>query len=599
LQTLRGHRGSIWASVFTDDDRLLITGDDSGTIYLWDVASGRLEEKLEQAHQGAVKHLACKGSSLLSCSEDGTARLWNLDEKVLRFTFPHSSHTVRSGIFNQQQVITGCEDGYIYRWSLVDGQLIERFHTHQGSIVALAVLEVMLISGGTDGTLRFWEQQQPVKTIQAHHQPIDFLALTADGTRVASASRDLTIKVWDVATGQHIVDFSASNEIWQRTVWDNAPADHPFFISAIAFSRDGQYLAGAASDLTIRLWRVTDGELLLAIEGHTDHPLTVAISTDQQRAASGSYAHEGLVRIWDISRPESGETSLPDVPVAASTAAPQGRYIITGSDDFTVKLWDVNTGELKQVLEGHQNWVRAVAVTPDERFVASGSDDRTIIIRDLWNNNQPIRRFEGHDGFIRHVLFSPDNRHLFSASDDGTIRRWSIHDENAPIIFEGHTDRVRALALVNDHLISASYDMTIRVWDVETRRCLRTLEGHEGRIRSLAAIPHTSYVISGSEDTTLIVWDITSGEVVRRLEGHNHWIRAVTLDLTGQYAVSISDNNTIMLWDLRQFVPVATCFVDVQLISCVWLPGSHRIAATDNRGRLHLLNINNLVRIKP
>ncbi|KAG9033451.1 POC1 centriolar protein A, partial [Serendipita sp. 407] len=148
-----------------------------------------------------------------------------------------------------------------------------------------------------------------------------------------------------------------------------------------------------------------------------------------------------------------------------------GRRIVSGSHDKTVRIWDVDTGQQHgSSLEGHNGYVQSVAFSPDGQRVASGSSDKTVPIWDVDAGQQYGPSLEGHDGRVRSVAFSPDGRQIVSGSDDNTVRIWDVETgQQRGSSLEGHDGWVWSVAFSPDgrQIVSASYDKTVRVWNVQ------------------------------------------------------------------------------------------------------------------------------------
>src|SRR5208282_2958308 len=194
--------------------------------------------------------------------------------------------------------------------------------------------------------------------------------------------------------------------------------------------------------------------------------------------------------------------------------------LVSGSDDTTVRLWDLASGKELRRLEGDTYRVGSVAVSPDGRSLASGSWDKTIRLWDLASGKE-LRRLEGHTDTVYSVAFAPDGRSLASGSGDNTIRLWDLASGKELRRLEGHTGRVRSVAFAPDgrSLASGSEDKTIRLWDLASGKELRRLEGHTGAVHSVAFAPDGRSLASGSDDTTIRLWDLASGKELALMAG--------------------------------------------------------------------------------
>ncbi|MGH8650719.1 MAG: TIR domain-containing protein, partial [Gammaproteobacteria bacterium] len=225
--------------------------------------------------------------------------------------------------------------------------------------------------------------------------------------------------------------------------------------------------------------------------------------------------------------------------VRALALTPDGKRAVSGGDDRTLRVWDLESGRELRTLEGHSGWVRALALTPDGKRAVSGSDDHTLKVWDL-ESGRELRTLEGHAGWVTALALTPDGKRGVSGSDDRTLKVWDLESEWELRTLEGHTGSVRALALTPDgkRAVSGSYDHTLKVWDLESGGELRTLEGHADSVRALALTPDGRRAVSGSDDRTLRVWDLESGGELRTLEGHEGWVTALALTPNGKRAVS-------------------------------------------------------------
>jgi WD40 repeat protein len=275
----------------------------------------------------------------------------------------------------------------------------------------------------------------------------------------------------------------------------------------------------------------------------------VAVSPDGRAVVSGS--DDGAVRIWDMATGQALRTLEGHRKgVNAVAVSRDGQRVVSASDDGMVRVWDLASGRLLLALEGHSGWVDAVAVTPDSRLVVSGSSDRTVCVWDL-ATGRALRILKGHRGWVLGVAVSPDGRHAVSCSDDSTVRVWDLATGNALHTLEGHGGWVWAVAFSPDgkRVVSGSEDGTVRVWDPATGAPLRILEGHLDWVNAVAVTPN-GRAISGSDDGTVRVWDLDTSTALLTLRGHRAAVRAVAIGPDGRHVISGSDDGTLGVWEL-------------------------------------------------
>ncbi len=237
--------------------------------------------------------------------------------------------------------------------------------------------------------------------------------------------------------------------------------------------------------------------------------------------------------------------------LTAITCSRDGRFLLTGSADNTIRMWDRATGVCIRAFEGHTNSITSVHFTSDAQIVMSSSADRTI---KLWNagSGACLRTLEGHGDAVQDVAFSEDGHLAVSASLDGTLRVWDVRERRCEQVIEAHPGGVLSISMDPPALaaVSAGQDGTVRVWDVRGRRCTHVLQGHTARVNAVRMTDDTRVAISGSEDRTLRVWHPGTGKHIATFEGHQGPVRGIALSDNGQFAASCGLDKTVRLWDV-------------------------------------------------
>lgn len=207
----------------------------------------------------------------------------------------------------------------------------------------------------------------------------------------------------------------------------------------------------------------------------------------------------------------------------------------------------------RDVLRGHEGWVWCCAISHNDEFIVSGSKDNKIKIWESSSGNC-VKTFEGHSSYVTCVCISNDDRYIISASNDNTIRVWDRIQEMCKMTLKGHKHSVWSCVISSrdDFLVSCSYDGTLKVWDFRTGEQTKSLEGHENRILCCDLSAGDEFVVSGSQDKDIIIWDLHSSNPIRnKLSGHTDWVRCVQIAHDDSFIVSGSYDKTLRLWNLN------------------------------------------------
>ena len=309
----------------------------------------------------------------------------------------------------------------------------------------------------------------------------------------------------------------------------------------------------------------------------------VAVSPDGRRLVTGSA--DASLRLWNADTLEPiGEPLVGHQGSVSSVVfSPDGRRLASGSADDTVRLWDADSGQQIGVpLSGHQGAVSSVVFSSDGRRLASGSADATVRLWDV-DSGKPIGvPLSGHQGPVLSVAFGPGGRRLASGGGDDTVRLWDADSgQQIGVPLTGHQGSVSSVVFSPDgrRLASASHDDTLRVWDPDIDQ---PLTGHQDAVRSVAFSPDGRRVVSGSVDKTLRLWDANAGKQIGApLTGHQGAVFAVAFSPDGSRMASGGEDQTVRLWDAKSGKQIGAPLTGHQgpVFSVAFSPDGSRLAS--------------------
>jgi WD40 repeat protein len=483
-------------------------------------------------------------------------------------------------------------------------------HTAEAYAVDWAPDGTRLASAGADGTVRIWDPGSGavVATLTEHADEVGAVAWSPDGTTVASTARDGAVRIWNPATG-HV-----------RTLREHAgPAN------ALAWSPDGARLVTADSAGSVLVWDAATGETTGRFDNDDRQVNAVAWAPAGDGVAIGGV--DGTVRIWNPATGHVRTLTGHRGAVDAVAWAPDGTRLASAGHDTTVRVWDLTAGYLTRA--EHASPVTAVAWSPDGTLLASTDTDGTVRI---WDPTAKVvtHTFTGHGDWARAVTWSPDGARLASASDDLTVRIWDATAEGAvrtrvehgkaPDVvawssggtrlaadgpdntvrvwnpatrrtrrLTGHTDVVYAVAWSPDEteLASAGADGTVRIWTAAGDG--RTLAGHRGAVNAVAWSPHGTRVASAGNDNTVRIWDPGTGQTVHTLAQRSEWPQVVAWSPDGSRLAIGGADGTVSLWDPTTGRRTRTLAGHSAWINALsWSPGGTHLASgsSDHTARI-------------
>ncbi len=574
LRGLRGHTEGVLSARWSPDGSRIATASLDGTALVWDAETGQMQRRLN-GHDGAVLDAAWSpdGNWIVTTGQDARVRVWDSQTGVESANLPLPTIIVTPAMFSpdgEYVAVDGVDDSaqeLTYLWDWRNGGQLASLRGSRPEF-SREGNRLLTVSGQTVIVWAMGARERPLYELEGHVGPVTVARFNEDGTRIVSGSDDGTARIWDVASGailvllrghQEAVNDAAFSPVQPdpaRPIVVTAGADgtsrvwepsiglvlsgYPRPLNSASFSADGSLVVGAAEDGVTRVWSSQGGEQLAELGANQQ---TTAFSADQR-----------------------------DV-VTSAAFSPNGRYVVTGGTDGTVRVWDWRAGQPPvemRVADGGE--LSAVAFDPSGRLVLIAGPGNAVRLWE-WDAGTPPRLLGEHDDFITDAVFSPDGARVVTASVDRTARIWDVASGRLLQTLTGHAGNVYSAEFSPDgrYVVTASDDRTARIWDVGTGREVRPLEGHRDGLQDAAFSPGGGFVVTGSSDGTVGVWEVRTGLDLALLPMHREAVSSV------QFNPRVQGGESILTASLDRTARISECEI------CVSLEEVRRIAEDRQR----------------
>ena len=477
-RVLDDHEADIESLSFKPDGTRILSAGTDGVVGLWDVETGTVTTVQLQGYENRATSFAFSpdGSRIAARGRDSTVRVWDVETGRETATLRHGHDGgVRAVAFSPDgtRIVSAASDGSVWLWNVQDSPNTSlRLGDHANTVTSLAFApDGNRIVGGDDaGYLRLWNAGNGVQVgvpIEGHGDKVLSVSFSPDGARIVSAGRDNEVRLWNANT---------------TTIQPGIVSHQETFVRAVAFTRDPR----------------------AAGPNRRQNPQVASVN------ASGD--------AWLFSGGHQPPTQLqlngaPSDVVPAISA--DGRRIVLGGSDGTVRVWRVDGTQLSESCGGHPGTVRSVAFSRDAARTVSGGSDGSVRVWDAETGVPLGTPLQGHAGFVSAVAFSHDQTGILSGDRAGTLRLWNAEDSTLTWKVRAHEDRIMSAAFSpsGTYIATASIDGTMSLWNAQDGSLLRTLEGHKSSIFDLQFSPDGEQIASIAPDS-LRLWSVPDGAAV-------------------------------------------------------------------------------------
>ena len=492
--TIKGNTSGITSAQFSPDGKLIATiASPDSSLRLWQT-SGSSDPIVLRGHDGQLYAAAFSpdGTKLVTASADKTLRLWNASDGKCLQTMRGHTRNVMSASFSHdgKYIASASNDATVKIWDAAGRCLLTiGSHGPRFTSALFSPDDHYLLTSTYDDSIQLFDIKQALQDRQTKPQPLHTMKgstafFSNDGQHIISTSKDLylkdySIRIWNTLTGACTQTLSGHTEQ----------------ITSVVLADNGKALISSSKDRTIHLWDLVGSKPLHTIR--TSNTAYITYSPDGNNIISqGNKQTNGYpIETWDADNPRHRLSSYYE----------QSPIISINRQDSS---WTISSPGTKAILLNlkMRQRINSASFSPDGRLIVTASDDKTLR---LWDNNgRHLRTLKGHTAPVRSVLFSPDGLRILSTSNDNTLRLWNVADGSCLLTLKGHTNWVNAAQFSPDgrYIISGSSDKTLRLWDASTGRLIYTIAAHEGNVVSVAFSPDGRHFASSSIDGTIKIW---------------------------------------------------------------------------------------------
>nr|XP_054606507.1 transducin beta-like protein 3 [Nothobranchius furzeri] len=545
------HTAPVASMTFDPTSTLLATGGCDGTIKLWDVVKQYCTHNLKGS-PGVVHllqfHPDIKRLHLFSSSMDCGIRVWDLrsSQCVCVLQSHYSAVTSLSFSRNGGTMISSGRDKICTVWDLKTRQAKRSVAVYEAvegvvllpektdlSQIGVKSKDLHFTTAGSKGVLRVWE----ASTARCvYTQTLLSTSIPVAEEDEENNPRGLTY-LFHLPTSNRLVTVTAEHNIlfYQLpglTTQQQFVGYNDEVLDVKFLGKKDSHIVVATNSCQLKVFELLTNSCQI-LYGHTDTVLSLDVFKKDSLFAS--CAKDRSVRVWQMDS-DSGLVrcvaqgcSHTNAVGSVGCSRMKASFIVTGSQDCTLKVWDLPAEFSRVATEIHQlrprstekahdKDINSITVSPNDKLLASGSQDRTAKLWSLTGDDglSLLGVFRGHRRGVWAVCFSPVDQVLASSSADGMMKLWNLQDFSCLKTFEGHDASVLKVIFVSrgSQLLTSGSDGLVKLWTIKTNECVKTLDAHQDKVWGLHGSHKDDKIVTGSADSNIIVWeDVTEVEL--------------------------------------------------------------------------------------
>ena len=581
--TLTGHKDEVWTVKFSHCGKILASGSKDSKILLWDFQSFPHISLLStlSSHSKGIQSLTFTSDDkhLISCSDDLSIQVFNMQSKSLEFTLIGHKNPIKSvSVAKNSSLIISSSDKTIKVWDFSDQNEVFSIKSSHGdvNIVALVKEDEEIITATDQGFVVFWNLLTRTEefVFQAHCEAIYSLAVSHDGKSFVTGSADLVVKVFDMEkriekfrlaghtdaidsvdisfNSKFIVVGMANSEILVKSI-ENVPEVATLSVglesvTSMQLTSDFEYLITGSADSCIKVFNLNTMQEEARLGGHTDSITKLLISKDNKWLFSASL--DGLVKVWNFEERNEEKIIEDDIDSIYDMALSSSNKVLANLGTREISVWSVDTLDRIRSLKGSFEATSKLEFSNDNRSVLVTVKSE-IQAWSLASGNQ-VFSLKRDSSLITGLALTPDNLAI-STDSSSEIKAWNLTTRKLEFSLQGHESLITSSALCKSgkYLATSSCDNSIQLWNLQTRQEVFNLSQVASSITSLKHIESSNSLIAGTDSGLVLFFDLKDKPEDFALTHGTGEVLAVDLSPNNEICASASSDGSVSLWNLQ------------------------------------------------
>ena len=534
--TLKGHTSKILSIDIDPSSKLLASGDESGHVKIWSFQEKReiFTIKLIDSPINSIKFNPNQNSVFIS--QQNSILLVDLESKMTKQVLNSHSDTVTSIVIanDLNVLITGSADSTIKLWNISTSLLEQTINPNEGDIKSLYILNQNLISYHLNHKILLHSLSG-----EFHQREI---------SEEASIGVSICNKTNEIALLSHnsisILNLSSLSLI-ESIDYSNCTG------SGICFSSNGKKIVLISDKSYVSIYDRCSKSFFY-LHGHSKQVTSAQFSLDSSYLLTVS--DDLSIKVWNVQEKREAYSYFGHLGAVNCVELNNDESVMaTCSSDKSIQLWDLFSNLLIKSLEGHQGVVYCCKFSPDSRKLASGSLDETIIV---WNllSFEAEASLTGHKFAVYSILFALNGLEVFSSSRDCTVRKWNLETKKEVFCKKAHAESIWSIDISSDgqFIATGSADKLVKIISSKTGNEVQVFEGHTNWVKSVGYTKDSKFLISASGDQAIKVWDLNKKSLAFNLNGHTGAVFSLSINFNDSLIATGSSDNYIKVWNLQE-----------------------------------------------